>query len=112
VASVTTGQPVNLYQLAQELGVPVAWRMVGPRPDGTRTISTDDVAQSVLDTAIAAHVADPTVVPDEPPAPPDPPTVDERLAAVAAAVAAAAQVETIADMEAFRQDLAAALGGQ
>ncbi len=54
--------------------------------------------------------------PDEPvtglPIPqPDPPTVDDRLAAVAAAVAEAAEVETIADMEALREALAAALGG-
>jgi PAS domain-containing protein len=41
-----------------------------------------------------------------------PPSADDRLAAVAAAVAEAAEVETIADMEALREALAAALGGQ
>ena len=55
-------------------------------------------------------------LPDEPvtglPIPtPAPLTAEERLAAVAAAVEQAAQVETIADMEALREALAAALGG-
>jgi hypothetical protein len=43
---------------------------------------------------------------------PDPPTAEDRLAAVATAVEQAATVETIADMEALREALAAALGGQ
>jgi hypothetical protein len=55
--------------------------------------------------------------PDEPvtglPIPETPtPTAEARLAAVATAVAEAEAVETIADMEALRETLAAALGGQ
>jgi hypothetical protein len=49
---------------------------------------------------------------DDGPAPTPTPTAEDRLAALAAAVAEAEAVETIADMEALREALAAALGGQ
>lgn len=75
MASTTTTKPVNLYQLGQEIGGNPGFRMVA---DGSeRTVSTDDCTQQALDTAVAAHTANPAIV--------APPTPAEVAAATAAA---------------------------
>ena len=85
MATATTPNPVNLYQLGLELGGGIGFRCVGPDPDGITTVNTDDVDQAALEAAIAAHVADPAIVP---PSAVEPEPVD------VAAVLAAAQAHT------------------
>ena len=117
MASVETADAVNLYQLSVELGG-VGIRRVGPRADGSSTLSAD-VDQAVLDAAIAAHVADPAVVP--PAGQPDR-TAEQRLAEAhqvledgAAEIAALPAPTTPADVSATMADIlaraAAALNG-
>lgn len=71
MAEVRTLRPVNAGQLSHELGG-VAVRVVGPDAAGSSVVRSD-IAQSALDAAAAAHVANPGWV-NPNPAPPPPPT--------------------------------------
>ena len=55
MASVTTSKAVNVSQLGTELGR-IALR--ARQTDGETTVTTEDVDQATLDTAVADHVAD------------------------------------------------------
>lgn len=63
MAETTTTKPVNLYQLGLEIGASPPLRAVGPRPDGTTTVTAESVAQATLDAKVAAHTADVQVKP-------------------------------------------------
>ena len=110
MAETTTTQPVNIYQLGFEIGGEPPLRMVD---DGTqRRIRTDAVDQATLDAAVAAHVADWTVVP-----PPVvlPPTVEEssalaaRLTVVDKVRADTLDDDTVAGLVSIFPDLTAGL---
>lgn len=62
MSETTTSKPVNVYQLAQEIGGNPTLRVVGPEPDGTTTVRAD-IAQATLDAKVASHVADGNVRP-------------------------------------------------
>lgn len=95
MSTATTVKPVNLSQLGAELGGSPSFRAVGPREDGTTTITTDDVDQSTLEAAVAAHVAQP--IPDDPePEPAGDHPLDADLLATAEAARRAAYDAVIA----------------
>jgi len=80
MSTVTTTRPVNLYQLAQEIGKP---RILvdGPRLDGTTVVEVPGVGVAALTAALLAHDADPTIAaPVEPDA--EPAISDARMAQI------------------------------
>ena len=107
VAQLADGNWVDLRQFDVDNLAAAGWVHVA---ETDRPADTDTTTWASSVTLVAGVPTRTWTQVDKPP--PDPPSVDDRLAAVAAAVAAAEAVETIADMEAFRQDLAAALGAE
>lgn len=66
----TTTKPVNLYQLGQEIGGSPGFRARGPlSEDGPeKVVTSPDVDDQALQSALDGHTADPAV---QPPTPPD-----------------------------------------
>lgn len=95
---VLTDKPVNprqfAYQLGQRLGMYLApLRIVGPEPDGTTKIKSDEVSEAEIRAALDAHTPDDNfVLPPNPDAPPPPPDSEEEFRQ---AVLAANDVEGI-----------------
>lgn len=63
MAEITANKPINVYQLGQEVGGNPALRCVGPDATGCTKVRTDSVSQQVLETKVAAHTANPSIVP-------------------------------------------------
>lgn len=81
-----TIQDLNLYQFAQEVSG-ASLRVVGPLPDGSFTVTSDELTEQELQAALDAHVPDPEV---QPPAIEPEPTDAERIAELEAALNALA----------------------
>ena len=80
MSEVVVDKPLNLRQLGMEIGGSPQFRM-------SETSLWSDVDQAVLEEAVAAHVADPTILPPPPPAPLVDPTERPDEDEVAASIA-------------------------
>lgn len=78
MSETTTTKPVNLYQLGQEIGGNPSFRRSGPDEEGISRIWSS-AAQTALDAAIAAHTADPSIVPPPPIEETNEATINDRL---------------------------------
>lgn len=101
MSELTTDKPINPSQLGTELGR-VALRCVGPDEDGNTKVRTDAVTQAQLQTAVDAHVADPTWTDPNPPSPTPEQQRDDAIQLLRARALQVAQDPTTAQFTAVQ----------